>query len=77
MERPTQNAPEGFLHAWYSSKEMESTHRSATFYENEIGKKVYVTEVTSSATPMCRWDDLQYIGLVVCGTWGESIDLHL
>jgi hypothetical protein len=57
------------LHAWYSKK---ATKYGTHFYKNEAGKKIEVTFVSNNkgwGDKNYRWDDKEYLGLVLEGTW--------
>lgn len=68
MERPSENAPAGYFHAWYSPSLAENTR--TCFYKNDEGKRIRVSEVSEGIVPLCsKQSDLQYSGLVLSNTW--------
>ena len=70
MSNPTEAAPEGFMHAWYSAKN-DNVSGTAT-YKGVSGERVEVTEVSASDVPCSKWDDLEYVGLIMKGCVGVS-----
>jgi hypothetical protein len=64
---PTEKAPEGFYHGWYS--ETQANIKGTAIYYNLQGGLVEISEVTES--PICRspWTDKQYVGLLKKAGW--------
>ena len=66
---PTEEAPTGFLHGWYSAK--QATFCGSLFYLNEEGHRIVVSEVgietkTQNTDWSLKnlWNDMIYVGLV-------------
>lgn len=74
MDNPKDDAPKGYLHAWYSHSDASSRDGNSIYKDNN-GNEVRVTEVSRFATPMSKWKDLEYKGLVLEGWkgWKPSI----
>jgi hypothetical protein len=59
---PTEDAPAGQHHGWFSTKQSQF---GTTFYKKEDGTEVEVTEVTDTKVWSSNWDDVVYVGLVM------------
>ncbi len=51
-------------HGWFSQKYISQSKKSIIYF-NENGEKVEVTEISTSARPAARFDDLEYKGVMV------------
>ena len=51
-------------HGWFSQKYISQSKRSIIYF-NENGEEIEVTEVSTSARPAVRFDDLEYKGVMV------------
>jgi hypothetical protein len=63
---PTEDAPEGYLHGWYSAEYAEFC--GTLTYENVDGVRVELIEVTKENWTVASWKDKKYVGLVKEGT---------
>lgn len=61
MNLPTEDAPEGFSHAWYSIG--QAVKAGTSYYRNQEGKDIEISEVKTSKEPS-YWTDAKYLGLV-------------
>ena len=63
MQFPTEDFPTTNpqkYHGWFSQKQS-----NCYIYLNEKGEEITVTEVTKTAAPSSKWDDLEYKGVMV------------
>lgn len=60
--------PDNLWYAWYSSEQEKRYNKmgcQASFYFNEKGEEIRITEVSRNETPTSLWQDLIYKGKVV------------
>jgi hypothetical protein len=67
-------------HGWFSQKHLDMNwqfnlskkSRGSFIYLNENGEEIEVTEVSTSASPSMRFDDIKYKGVMV--KWVRTVD---
>jgi len=64
---PTEDAPDGLLHGWYSKK--QENFKGSLLYRKSDGTIQQVSEVskppkTKEETETSMWNDMKYVGLV-------------
>lgn len=69
MNNPTENAPDGMLHAWFSPRFVDEYPAS---YEKENGERIEVTHLSVKPEPYPELEDRVYLGLVKQVTYEQD-----